>query len=33
MKLLGEDYLGGKVGFETGSAGTTRFWLELPYSR
>jgi signal transduction histidine kinase len=30
MKLLGEDYLGGRVGFETGAAFGTRFWIELP---
>jgi len=30
MKLLGETYLGGRVGFETGPLIGTRFWIELP---
>jgi hypothetical protein len=31
MKLLGEEYLGGRVGFETGVGIGTRFWIELPF--
>ncbi len=30
MKLLGEKYLGGKVGFDSSEAQGTTFWLELP---
>jgi K+-sensing histidine kinase KdpD len=30
MKLLGEKYLGGKVGFDSSEAEGTTFWLELP---
>ncbi|MFO8072620.1 MAG: HAMP domain-containing sensor histidine kinase [Polyangia bacterium] len=30
MKLLGERYLGGRVGFETGEESGTRFYIELP---
>jgi K+-sensing histidine kinase KdpD len=30
MKLFGERYLGGKVGFETGEPGGTTFFIELP---
>lgn len=30
MKLLGESYLGGKVGFESNPAQGTRFWIRLP---
>jgi signal transduction histidine kinase len=31
MKLLGERYLGGKVGFDSSEAEGTTFWLELPF--
>jgi signal transduction histidine kinase len=30
MKLLGEKYLGGKVGFSSAEGQGTRFWIELP---
>lgn len=33
MKLLGEKYLGGKVGFETSEEAGTTFFIELPLER
>lgn len=30
MKLLGEDFLGGKVGFRSSDKDGTEFWIALP---